>query len=293
MPELPEVETVRRYLEPRLRGARIETLTLRRPDLRWPMPAEALARAEGATVRAVRRRGKYLLLDLDTTAPDAPAALLVHLGMSGRLFLDASDGAPDAPYLRHEHWRARVRSGPDTLALRYEDARRFGMLDVVARTDDSHPLLDRLGLEPLDDAFCAAWLFAQTRNLRGSVKATLMDAHRLVGVGNIYASEACWRARVNPYGAAGGLSRAACGRLADAVRAVLQDAIADGGTSLRDFVSGDRNPGYFQQRLDVYDRAGADCNRCGEGAPIERGVLLGRATYRCPRCQRRPISSFP
>ncbi len=176
-------------------------------------------------------------------------------------------------------------------ALRYEDARRFGVLDVLKTLEGGHRLLDGLGREPLEPGFDGAWLFAQSRGLRTSVKAFLMDAKRLVGVGNIYASEACWRAEVNPLGAAGKLSRAACDRLAAGVRSVLRDAIADGGTSLRDFVRGDRNPGYFQQRLDVYDRAVEPCRRCGGDALIERCEQQGRSTYRCSRCQRRPAST--
>ena len=290
MPELPEVETVRAYLAPRLQDARIDALTLRRPDLRWPMPTAALSHVRGARFGAVRRRGKYLVLELAERADDAPAALLVHLGMSGRLFLDDADGAADAPYLRHEHWRMSLQTPAGPAALRYEDARRFGVLDVLPTLDGGHRLLDGLGIEPLEDGFDGAWIHTQSRGLRTSVKVFLMDARRLVGVGNIYASEACWRAEVNPLGAAGKLSRAACDRLAEGVRSVLGDAIADGGTSLRDFVRGDRNPGYFQQRLDVYDRAGEPCRRCGPDVPIERREQQGRSTYRCPRCQRRPAA---
>lgn len=316
MPELPEVETVRTWLDARLPGAEIAAFELRRPNLRLPMPAQALSGLVGRRFAAVRRRAKYLCIDLTDRRGDECAGLLVHLGMSGRLFvsdpasLDALDGGEPTddggpPFLRHEHWRATLMQGGRVSWLRYEDARRFGVLDVLMRPApphgdaafdnrrpdaDQHPLLDHLGIEPLSEQFDGAWLYQATRNVRTAIKAVLMDAHRVVGVGNIYASEACWRAQIDPHAPAGALTQATATRLVAAVVAVLRDAIADGGTSLRDFVSGDRSPGYFQQRLDVYGREGAPCRRCAsEGATtlVVREQLAGRSTFRCPRCQPR------
>ena len=289
MPELPEVETVRRWLDGAVPGARIDHVTLRRPDLRYPIPVAEVQALVGRSVVAVRRRAKYLLLDCSPAG--AGPSLLVHLGMTGRLFVE--EGADDPAWRPHEHARIRLRRGDATLWLRYQDARRFGAIDVVA-AGQGHKLLDSLGLEPFDPAFNAAALFADAHGLRSSVKALLMDGHRLVGVGNIYASEACWRARVHPGRPAGSLTLAECEALVPAIRAVLQEAIDAGGTTLRDFVGGDSNPGYFQQRLDVYARDGQPCTRCvsafasADAAPrIERSVLANRATFHCPRCQPR------
>ena len=289
MPELPEGETVRRWLDGALPGARVEDVVLRRSDLRYPIPVEAVHGLVGRSVLAIRRRAKYLLLDC-SPADDGPT-LLVHLGMSGRLFVDIDDHEPD--WRLHEHARLRLRRGDQQIWLRYQDARRFGAIDVFT-AGQGHKLLDVLGLEPFDPAFDADGLFAGSRGLRSSVKALLMDSHRLVGVGNIYASEACWRAQVHPGRAAGSLTARECAALVPAIRSVLQEAIDAGGTTLRDFVGGDSNPGYFQQRLDVYARDGQPCTRCAAvGAPgqepprIERTVLANRATFHCPNCQRR------
>lgn len=284
MPELPEVETVRRYLAPALRGRQIAAIELRRDNLRYPIPVAAVAALQGGRIVDVRRRAKYLLMDISAT--DGHRVALIHLGMSGRLIL-----APTAPpWQLHEHWRMRVDPTEDGAVLRYIDARRFGALDVLAAAAEAdHRLLRQIGVEPLEPAFAGPWLHKQTRGGRAAIKTWVMDGRRIAGVGNIYASEALYRARIHPERAAGGLSRAAATRLVDGIKSVLNDAIAAGGTSLRDFVQGDASPGYFKQRLDVYDRAAAPCRRCAEtggGATIARTVMLGRATYHCPRCQR-------
>ncbi len=292
MPELPEVETVRRWLAPALTGGRLVDVTLRREDLRYPIPVRAVSGAVGGQITAVRRRAKYLLLDVDPgagptqdTEPRSPhvASLLIHLGMSGRCWLGAAEDAP--PWRDHEHWRMAFDTPAGPQLLRYQDARRFGALDVVWSATP-HRLLTTLGPEPFDPAWTGARLYAETRGRRAAIKAVLMDAKRVVGVGNIYASEACWRARVHPLKPAGRVGRAACDRLVRSARDVLTEAIDAGGSTLKDFVGGDENPGYFQQRLDVYGRDGAPCHRCGERSQVTRTVLLARATFFCAACQR-------
>lgn len=275
MPELPEVETVRRGLCPWLEGQPLDAVELFRADLRWPIPTVAVRALRGRTCTAVERRSKYLLLRFDGRG--RPVAL-VHLGMSGRLFLDVAT-AP-GPRRPHEHWRMHFA---DRVA-RYVDPRRFGMLDVAPADDlATHPLLARLGPEPLGPDFTPDHLFARTRARRVATKTLLMDAHEVVGVGNIYASEACFRAGVRPRRAAASLTRAECARLVDAVRAVLRAAIDAGGTTLRDYVGVGEDSGYFQRELRVYGRDGAPCTVCG--ATVRRVVSGQRSTYYCPTCQ--------
>ncbi len=291
MPELPEVETLRRYLQPALHQRVLADITLRRDNLRYAIPVAAVQALEGATVVGVRRRAKYLLIDLHAAA--GATILLVHLGMSGRVLVDA----PGVDWQRHEHWRMTLRHADGDRSLRYIDARRFGALDVLpAAVESDHRLLRQIGIEPLDPAFDGAWVLRRTRGARQRLKIWLMDGRKVAGVGNIYASEALYRARLRPTRRADSIGPAAAGRLANAVREVLTDAIADGGTSLRDFVSGDASPGYFRQRLDVYGRADQTCRRCRDagkivtntGAPpqIKQSVIQGRATFFCARCQR-------
>ncbi len=279
MPELPEVETVRAGAEPHLRGRRVRAVHLTRGDLRWPMPAAALQGLVGRRCVALTRRSKYLLLHFDGTG--APVAL-VHLGMTGRFLVEAiARAAERPPYRRHEHWRMDFGER----LVRFVDPRRFGCLDVVATQQlGSHPLLAALGVEPLAEAFDGAFVFRASRRRSASVKSLLMNARLVVGVGNIYASEACWRARVRPRRAASSLSRRECGALARAVRDVLRAAIAAGGTSFRDYVGVAENAGFFARELAVYERAGKPCRRCG--GPVRRTVDLGRSTYWCPGCQR-------
>ena len=270
MPELPEVETVRSGLQRHLRGMKLDRTTLRRQDLRWPIPGQAVAALGGQPLDSVHRRGKYLLLAFgDRTA-------LVHLGMSGRLFL----GRPDAAWQKHEHWRMYFGDR----VLRYVDARRFGVLDVVATAGlATHRLLRSLGPEPLGSAFDGAYLWRVTRRKSCPIQALLMDSRRVVGIGNIYANEALFHAGIAPRRRAGRLTRRECAQLAAAVREVLHAAIDCGGTTLRDYIGADAQEGWFQQELRVYGRAGAPCRVCA--TPVREVQLGGRSTCWCPTCQ--------
>lgn len=277
MPELPEVETVRSGLEPRLLGQALDTVEFRREDLRWPMPCNAIAALAGQRVEEVARRSKYVLVRFSGRGHPH---LLIHLGMSGRLFLDEDcDESPE--WRTHEHWRMRFGRS----FLRYVDPRRFGALDLCDENDlAEHPLLAHLGPEPFDDAFSAEYLFERSRGRKVATKVFLMDAKIVVGVGNIYASEACFHARVRPARQAGRLRRTDCERLVESVQGVLAAAIAAGGTTLRDYVGVTEDTGYFQRELRVYGRAGEPCGVCG--TPIRTAVLGQRSTFHCPSCQR-------
>ena len=270
MPELPEVETTRRGLSPHLLGRRVSGVLLRRLDLRWPIPREIATRLPGQRIDAVRRRAKYLLLDT------AAGSALLHLGMSGSLRV-LPEGAP---VRAHDHVDIALDDGQ---LLRFNDPRRFGCL-LWQPVGALHPLLARLGPEPLEDAFDGDYLHARSRGLRGPVKSFLMDQAVVVGVGNIYAAEALFRAGIAPLRAAGRVSRERYGALAGAVKAVLAEAITRGGTTLRDFLHPDGSPGYFAQQLDVYGRAGEPCLRCGRR--LREARIGQRASVWCPRCQR-------
>ncbi|MEM9555650.1 MAG: bifunctional DNA-formamidopyrimidine glycosylase/DNA-(apurinic or apyrimidinic site) lyase [Acidobacteriota bacterium] len=273
MPELPEVETVRRSLLPRLEGRSIASVEVRAPALREPLDQDALHGLAGHQVLGIRRRAKYLLIDLDT-----PRTLVVHLGMSGRFTLVAGD----APRAAHEHVAFHLDDGR---RLRFVDPRRFGQVLVLPTDrleDDRH--FAHLGLEPLGEAFDGAALEARAAGRRGPMKAFLMDAKVVVGVGNIYVSEALWRARVHPRRSVARTASATWVRLADAVRSVLADAVAEGGTTLNDFTDGEGNAGYFQVSLRAYGREDEPCARCE--TPIRRIVQSNRSTFYCPRCQR-------
>ena len=274
MPELPEVETTRRGIEHSLTGRLVTGLLLRERRLRWPVPEGVCTALPGRHVLGVRRRAKYLLVDLDG------GTLLLHLGMSGSLRVLPSDTPP----LAHDHYDLQLDSGR---CLRFNDPRRFGSLHWLAGDEDpaAHPLLARLGPEPLGREFEAAHLFEHSRGRRVAVKPFLMDQHVVVGVGNIYASEALFRAGIHPRTQAGRIGLGRYGRLVEAVRAVLEEAIREGGTTLRDYVSAEGTPGYFRQKLFVYERTGEPCRTCGR--PIRHLVLGQRSTYYCPRCQRR------
>ncbi|GAB3022655.1 MULTISPECIES: bifunctional DNA-formamidopyrimidine glycosylase/DNA-(apurinic or apyrimidinic site) lyase [Oleiagrimonas] len=270
MPELPEVETTRRGIAPHLTGRRIETVTLRRPDLRWPIPAAIGECLPGRTVDAITRRAKYLLLETEA------GSALLHLGMSGMLRVLP----PDTPVGRHDHYDLLLDSGQ---ALRFTDPRRFGCL-LWQAPGEVHPLLASLGPEPLSDAFDGDLLWHLSRGRRSAVKTFIMDQAVVVGVGNIYASEALFAAGIHPARAAGRVSRERYAVLADAIRRILAHAIERGGTTLRDFLAPDGAPGYFEQELAVYGRAGEPCRQCA--TPV-RSVTLGqRTTFYCPRCQR-------
>jgi len=271
MPELPEVETTRRGIRPALRGRTITAFALREPRLRWPVDPDLVRELPGQYVRDVRRRAKYLLIDLDR------GTLIAHLGMSGSLRV-----LPPAAVLKtHDHYDLLLDSGR---CLRFNDPRRFGSLVYVRGAPDAHPLLAGLGPEPLGKDFDGDYLSSLARGRRVSIKQFLMDQRVVVGVGNIYASEALFCAGIHPRRAAGRVSAARLDRLVESVREVLGEAIRQGGTTLRDYVSADGSPGYFRQKLYVYERSGEPCRRCG--AAVRHLVQGQRSTYFCPGCQR-------
>ncbi|QGW21619.1 bifunctional DNA-formamidopyrimidine glycosylase/DNA-(apurinic or apyrimidinic site) lyase [Stutzerimonas degradans] len=270
MPELPEVETTRRGIAPHLVGQRVSRVIVRERRLRWPIPEDLDVRLSGQRIEAVERRAKYLLIRFEA------GTLIAHLGMSGSLRL--VEGA--LPAAKHEHVDLLLESGQ---ALRYTDPRRFGAL---LWSDDplSHVLLASLGPEPLSEAFDGERLFQLSRGRSMAVKPFIMDNAVVVGVGNIYASEALFAAGIDPRRPAGGISRSRYLKLADEIKRILALAIERGGTTLRDFVGGDGKPGYFQQELFVYGRGGEFCKHCGTTL---REVRLGqRASVYCSRCQR-------
>lgn len=270
MPELPEVETTRRGILPHLAGRTVRRLLVRERRLRWPVGDEVGAGLVAARIDGVRRRAKYLLID------SARGSAIVHLGMSGGLrVLDAG-----APLRVHDHWDLELDDGR---VLRYHDPRRFGCL-LWQTAGEIHPLLAGLGPEPLEDGFDGAWLHARAQGRSVAVKHFLMDQAIVVGVGNIYAAEALFRAGVDPRRAAGRVSRLRYEALASAVRTILAHAIERGGTTLRDFLRPDGEPGYFEQELYVYGRGGEPCKACG--APLRAAVIGQRASFWCPECQR-------
>jgi formamidopyrimidine-DNA glycosylase len=278
VPELPEVETVRRGAEPHLVGRRLRALELRRDDLRWPMPKEALQALVGLSCTAVRRRSKYLLVHFD--GQNAPIAL-IHLGMTGRVIVDAIGKRAARPeYRKHEHWRMDFG---DRL-VRFIDPRRFGALDVAEQaTFAEHPRIKDLGQEPLEPEFDGAFLHRITRNRKVAIKQLIMNGNLLVGVGNIYASESCWHAQIRPRRAAKSLTKSEANALAEAIRNVLTAAIKAGGTSFRDYVGVSEEAGYFARELKVYERKDQPCPRCK--TPIKQATQQGRSTYWCPNCQ--------
>lgn len=270
MPELPEVETTVRGIAPHLVGRRVLELIVRQPRLRWPIP-QALRRAlPGQRIENVERRAKYIL------AHTSAGSALLHLGMSGSLRI-LRDDIPPGP---HDHVDWRLSSGR---ILRFTDPRRFGCL-LWQKPGTAHPLLAKLGTEPLGEDFNGDCLWRASRGRSAPVKTFVMDQHVVVGVGNIYAAEALFAASIHPNRAAGSVSRARYAKLADEVRRILAHAIARGGTTLRDFLRPDGEPGYFEQELFVYGRAGQPCKVCA--TPIRAIVLGQRSTFYCPRCQR-------
>jgi formamidopyrimidine-DNA glycosylase len=298
LPELPEVETVMRGLAAVLDGQVIRHAELRRPDLRWPLPPGLAATLTGARVAGFRRRGKYMLMRLD-----GRPSVLIHLGMSGRMVARHRD-APlvprerpqgiasdarghNAPPEAHEHLVMETEGG---WRVGFVDPRRFGSLDLVAReAEDAHRLLAGLGPEPLEEAFDVAALEAALAGRFTPIKAALLDQKTVAGLGNIYVSEALFRAGISPRRLAATIPGARAARLVPAIKSVLADAIAAGGSSLRDYVRADGEVGVFQERFDVYDREGARCADCPGGrrcAGIARLVQSGRSTFYCPHKQR-------
>jgi formamidopyrimidine-DNA glycosylase len=271
MPELPEVETTRRGIAPHVVNHRVTGVVVRQKRLRWPVPPALARDLPGQTLHAVERRAKYLLLRADT------GTVILHLGMSGSLRVLPAG----TPAEKHDHLDILLDNGR---CLRLTDPRRFGAALWCAGDVMQHPLLRALGPEPLDDDFTGEYLFARARRRKGAVKQFIMDGKVVVGVGNIYASEALFLAGIHPGRAAGRISRDRCDRLAAAIKEVLAASIRAGGTTLRDFVGGDGKPGYFSQQLRVYGRTGEPCLTCG--TPVRQVITGQRSTYYCPRCQR-------
>lgn len=296
MPELPEVETVRRGLAPAMEGGRVERLEQRRPGLRFPFPDRFRERLEGRTIRSLRRRAKYLLFELDDDA-----VLIAHLGMSGSFQIEKS-GATAAPgdfhharnkLANHDHVVFHVDGPLGPVRVIYNDPRRFGFMLMDHRdTLDDHPAIRDLGIEPTGNTLSAEGLAGRFAGKSAPLKAVLLDQKIIAGLGNIYVCEALWRSGLSPRRRAATLVTAS-GRpvarletLVECVRQVIADAIAAGGSSLRDHRQADGNLGYFQHRFDVYDREGQACRRDGCDAVIRRIVQSGRSTFFCPACQR-------
>ncbi|MBW7471533.1 bifunctional DNA-formamidopyrimidine glycosylase/DNA-(apurinic or apyrimidinic site) lyase [Marinobacter sp. F4218] len=270
MPELPEVETTRRGIAPHCEGQTITRVTVRNPSLRWPVPDDLVQRLEGQIIRTVDRRAKYLFLNLDG------GTVIVHLGMSGSLRVITEDTPP----LAHDHVELGLASG---VTLRFNDPRRFGCW-LWADAAEHHPLIASLGPEPLSPEFNGPLLYRLSRGKQTPVKAFIMDSHVVVGVGNIYANEALYKAGIHPKRKAGRISLDRYHRLADAIRETLSAAILMGGTTLRDFVNSDGKPGYFAQSLLVYGRPDEPCRECLR--PLKEIRMNNRSTVYCPRCQR-------
>ncbi|HEX6441853.1 MAG TPA: bifunctional DNA-formamidopyrimidine glycosylase/DNA-(apurinic or apyrimidinic site) lyase [Stellaceae bacterium] len=275
MPELPEVETVRRGLAQRITGRRIVRAELRRPDLRWPFPPMLAERLDGARIGTLARRGKYILIELDETG-----TLLLHLGMSGRI----TAGAADTPPEKHDHV---VLGLDDGTVIRFNDPRRFGTLDYLERGKEAaHPLLAGLGAEPLDPGFDGAYLERALAGKMSPIKAALLDQRIVAGLGNIYVCEALYRAGLSPRRLAGTVVGLRAARLAAAIRNVLTEAIEAGGSSLRDYVQANGELGYFQHRWAVYGHEGEPCPGCTCAEGVRRIVQSGRSTFFCAKKQR-------
>ncbi len=287
MPELPEVETVRRGLEPVLTGARLTRVRQNRPDLRFPFPERFVERLEGATVERLDRRAKYLLFPLSTGE-----TWVSHLGMTGRFTLDGEqlgefeEAAPIAG--KHEHMSlCAVRDGVTT-RVGFADARRFGFMGLIPTAEvEAHPWFAALGPEPLGNGFSGAHLAEVFSGRKQNIKVSLLDQRNVAGLGNIYVCEALYRARISPLVAAGKVSKPRLETLAAVVRDVLNEAILAGGSTLKDFANADGGQGYFQHRFDVYGREGQPCLAEGCAGVVKRTVQAGRSTFWCPGCQKR------
>ncbi len=294
MPELPEVETVRRGLEPAMVGAVLEGVEQRRKDLRFPFPERFVDRLVGRRVDALGRRAKYLLADLDSGE-----VLVMHLGMTGRFTVERNGEAPSAPgdfrhaaggNAVHDHVVFRLSNG---FRITYNDARRFGFMALVERAElAEHPLFRHVGIEPLGNALDGATLARLFAGRAAPLKAALLDQRLVAGLGNIYVCEALHRAGLSPSRAAGTLARkdggptARADRLAGVIREVLEEAVAAGGSTLRDYAHTDGSLGYFQHSFRVYDREGEPCTTSGCRGIVRRVVQSGRSTFFCSVCQR-------
>ncbi len=271
MPELPEVETTRRGIEPYLKNRTVKSVTVRNPRLRWPIPKTIEKNLIGQKILRIKRRAKYLLIET------AVGTLILHLGMSGSLRISAIGTA----YRKHDHFALTLSNGKE---LRLHDPRRFGAVLWTKSDVSQHPLLTSLGPEPLEKDFNADHLYHSNQHRKVSIKQQIMNSKIVVGVGNIYASEALFLAGIHPKRAARRISKVRIERLVAAIKSVLTDSIQQGGTTLRDFVRENGEPGYFSQHLNVYGKAGEPCPSCGK---IIKQIVLGqRSTYYCPNCQR-------
>lgn len=276
MPELPEVETTRRGLLPRLCGRRIQSVKVRDRRLRWPVPADLESRLQDSTIESLDRRGKYLLVGV--SKPRFKSHLIIHLGMTGTLRMVGTQ----SPVGKHDHIDVQLTDGQ---RLRYGDPRRFGCWLWAGADWAAHPLLAKLGPEPFDQGFSAAYLHGICRRRSASIKSLIMNAHVVTGVGNIYANEALFRAGIHPLAQSGRVSAARLEGLVRHIREVLAEAIDAGGSSIRDYVQSDGASGWFQLRYAVYGRAGEACRACGSAIRVAREAQ--RATFFCPRCQKR------
>lgn len=272
MPELPEVETVRRGIEPHLANRQVRAVFVRETRLRWPVPISLSQYLTGQSFLAVQRRGKYLLLNC------TEGTLIIHLGMSGSLrLISASQMIPPG---KHDHLDILLDDGN---CLRFNDPRRFGAILWTEEYPLHHPLLKKLGLEPLDSSFNGHYLFQRAHNRRTSIKSFIMNSQVVVGIGNIYANEALFQASTHPRRAVGQISLPHYQRIAKAIKMVLSNAIQAGGTTLRDFLNSDGTPGYFANQLQVYGRAACPCPTCGNLICLDR--ISQRASYYCVQCQ--------
>ncbi len=277
MPELPEVETVCRGIAPHLIEMKIDSVVLNRPDLRVPFPPHFAESLQGRTVAAISRRAKYILIHLDNDL-----VWLIHLGMSGRLLLGMPEEVVRA---KHDHVEVRFSNG---MVMVYHDARRFGSMSLATKaTLERHVMLAHLGVEPLEEAFNTAYLSERFASKNAPVKHVIMDQEVVVGVGNIYASEALFRSKIHPKTPASEVLPVA--ELVKSIKDVLREAIASGGSTLRDYVRSNGDSGYFQHQFDVYGRHGKPCVRCA--TMIERMTQQGRSSFYCPSCQR--LASSP
>lgn len=294
MPELPEVETVRRGLQPVMEGARIVSVEIRRPNLRFPFPEKFTERLAGKTITALGRRAKYLTMHTD----DGPT-LICHLGMTGsfRIEADEESATPGIFHYErskdsaHDHVVFNLEASPGTHRVVFNDPRRFGFMLFSEAAPDEHPMLSGLGIEPTGNSLDGPLLADLLKGRKTPLKAALLDQRLVAGLGNIYVSEALWRAGLSPLRAAGTISgngrkaRAQSERLAEAIRSVIADAIAAGGSSLRDYMHTDGSLGYFQHSFAVYDREGVACPTPGCSGHVERIVQSGRSTFYCRACQ--------